>query len=201
MPELTIIAGCNGAGKSIFASSLLPEDTASFDYDKLFLLNYNSLPDSEFRAQFAKDKTTKAFNDAVAFSLKNQKSFCYETNFDTLPIHWAEVFKKAGFTINLIFFCLENQQIAKHRIQVRTEFKGHFVNNETINVKWKAGYKNANRYYSFFDNLLLIDNSINNEIYSNILQIEKGTVVIMTDDIPEYFERRFPSIFRLINRQ
>jgi adenylate kinase family enzyme len=37
MPKLIIIAGCNGAGKSTFASSLFPDGLFSFDYDKLYL--------------------------------------------------------------------------------------------------------------------------------------------------------------------
>lgn len=123
------------------------------------------------------------------------KDFCYETNFDIYPVFWAKKFKEKGFTLNLIFFCLENQEIARHRVQVRTEFKGHFVNNETINLKWKAGYKNVNIHYSFFDNLLLLDNSITNEVYSNILQIENGVIELMIDKLPDYFERRFPSIY------
>ena len=53
MPDLTIIAGCNGAGKSTFASSFLPEGLTSFDYDRIFIENYNSLPDSELREYFA----------------------------------------------------------------------------------------------------------------------------------------------------
>ncbi len=200
MPKLTVIAGCNGAGKSTYASSFLPDEITSFDYDKLFIENYNSLPDSEFRENFAKDKTTSEFEQAIKSSLKHKEDFCYETNFDTYPIYWAEKFKNSGFTLNLIFFCLENQEIAKHRVQVRTEFKGHFVNNETINLKWKAGYKNVNEYYSFFDNLLLVDNSTTNEIYSNILQIENGFLELMTHQVPDYFERRFPNIYELINK-
>ncbi|MCQ2960219.1 MAG: hypothetical protein MJ198_08540 [Bacteroidales bacterium] len=47
MPELTIIAGCNGAGKSTFAQSFLPGNETSFDYDRIFIEIYNSLPDSE----------------------------------------------------------------------------------------------------------------------------------------------------------
>lgn len=65
MPKLIIIAGCNGAEKSTFASSFLPEDLKSFDYDKLFIENYNALSDSEFREQFAKDKTTESFEKAT----------------------------------------------------------------------------------------------------------------------------------------
>jgi len=59
MPDLTIIAGCNGAGKSAFATSFLPEGLTSFDYDRVFLEIYNSLPDSELREQFAKIKQQK----------------------------------------------------------------------------------------------------------------------------------------------
>jgi predicted ABC-type ATPase len=47
MPDLTIIAGCNGAGKSTFASSFLPTEQISFDYDKLFLINPPSLASGE----------------------------------------------------------------------------------------------------------------------------------------------------------
>jgi len=135
MPDLTIIAGCNGAGKSTFAPSFLPEGIISFDYDKLFLEYYNKLPDSEYREIFAKNKTTKTFEQAIEKVLTNRTDFCYETNFDALPVYWAEKFRRNGFTINLIFFCIESQQIARHRIQVRTEFKGHFVDDSTIDLK------------------------------------------------------------------
>ena len=201
MPSLTVIAGCNGAGKSIFAPTFLPENIHSFDYDKLYLSNYNSLPDSEFRVKFARDRTTKEFERLIYQSLENQTDFCYETNFDTYPIYWAEKFRERGFILNIIFFCLDNQDIARHRIQVRTEFKGHFVDNYTIDLKWKAGYKNINEHYSFFDNILFVDNSKDNELYTNILQIEDGVVELMSDKVPEYFARRLPRIFDLLNNE
>ena len=99
----------------------------------------------------------------------------------------------------MIFFCLENQNIAIHRVQVRTEFKGHFVNNITIDLKWKAGYKNLNTHFKFFDNILFVDNSKQNDIYVNLMQIEKNEIVIMTDKIPEYFSHRLPKIYNLIS--
>jgi len=200
MPELIIIAGCNGAGKSTFASSFLPEGLSSFDYDRLYIENYNSLPDSELRDLFAKNKTAKDFELSVEKSLSTKSDFCYETNFDTHPIYWAWKFKKCGYQINLIFFCLENQEIAKHRIQVRTEFKGHFVDDKTIDLKWQAGYKNVNLHYRFFDNLLFVDNSKQNDVYTNLLQIEKGELVLMTKSLPDYFKHRLPNIYQLIDR-
>lgn len=198
MPELIIIAGCNGAGKSTFASSFLPEGLTSFDYDRLYSENYNSLPDSELRDILAKNQTTKDFELSIEKSLLNKSNFCYETNFDSHPIYWAQKFKENGYQINLIFFCLDNQEIAKHRIQVRTEFKGHFVDNKTIDLKWKAGYKNVNLHYKFFDHILFVDNSKQNDVYTNLLQIEKEEIVLMTDNLPDYFKQRLPYIYKLI---
>ncbi|HKM93743.1 MAG TPA: zeta toxin family protein [Prolixibacteraceae bacterium] len=198
MLKLIIIAGCNGAGKSTFASSFLPEEMTSFDYDRLFLENYNSLPDSELREQFARNQTTKYFETSIENAISNKADYCYETNFDAHPLFWPEKFKENGYQINLIFFCLDNQEIAKHRIQVRTEFKGHFVDNKTIDLKWKAGYKNVNLYFRFFDNILFVDNSKQNDIYTNLLQVEKGKFVLMTVTIPDYFKLRLPDVFKLI---
>lgn len=198
MPSLTIIAECNGAGKSTFASSLLPDGLTSFDYDKHFIENYYSLSDSELRDLFAKEQTITEFENSIEKAIKNKTDYCYETNFDIHPIIWAEKFKENSYQLNLIFFCLEAQDIARYRIQVRTEFKGHFVDNKTIDLKWKAGYKNVNIFFSFFDNVLFVDNSKQNDIYTNLLQIEKGEVIYMTEKIPEYFDHRLPDVKEFI---
>lgn len=199
MPDLIIIAGCNGAGKSTFAPSFIPEGLTSFDFDRIFWENYNSLPDSELREEFAKNQTTSEFEQAIDKALINNTAFCYETNFDSYPIYWAHKFKERGYKINLIFFCLENQEIARHRIQVRTEFKGHFIDNKTIDLKWKAGYKNLNQHFKFFHNILFVDNSVQNKVYTNILQIEQDEIYLMTDSIPEYFKHRLPDVYELIS--
>lgn len=198
MPDLTIIAGCNGAGKSTFASSFLPEGLTSFDYDRIFIENYNSLPDSELREYFAQNQTTQHFESSIDKALKDNADFCYETNFDSHPLYWPQKFKENGYQINLIFFSLENQDIARHRIHVRTEFKGHFVDNKTIDLKWKAGYKNVNQHFRFIDNILFVDNSKQNDIYENLLQIEKGEVILMTQKLPAYFQERLPDIYDFI---
>ena len=196
---MIIISGCNGAGKSTFAPSFLQEGLTSFDYDRIFIENLYSLPDSELREKFAKDSASNTFELAIEKAIFNKLDFCYETNFDSHPLYWAEKFRDNAYQINLIFFCIATQEIAQHRIQVRTEFKGHFIDNNTIDLKWKAGYKNLNLHFSFFDNILIVDNSVQNAVYTNILQIEKGEVVLMTEQIPEYFNHRLPDIFKFIN--
>lgn len=197
MAELTIIAGCNGSGKSTFAPSFLKEGVSSFDYDKLYLQLYSSLYDSEFREEMARNMTSEIFEKEVNNALSKNLDFCYETNFDSLPLYWPEVFKNNGYSLNLIFFCLQSQEIARERIKIRCEFKGHFVDDETIDLKWKAGYKNLNAHYSYFDRILFVDNSVDNEVYTNLLQIENGRAYCM-GTLPEYFSRRFPDVVKLL---
>jgi len=198
MPKLFIITGCNGAGKSTFSTSFLPNNLTSFDYDALYLSNYSNLQDSELRDIIAKSKTTEAFENEIYHSINNKLDFCYETNFDEHPLYWPEIFKKNGYELNIIFFCLKDQEIARHRVQVRTEFKGHFVNNYTIDLKWKAGYANLNKHYKYFDNILIVDNSETNKVYSNIVQIENNTVQLLSEHIPSYFKTRLPDLYNFI---
>ena len=77
------------------------------------------------------------------------------------------------------------------------------MNDKTIDIKWKKGYKNINQLYNLFDNILFVDNSSKtkqNEIYTNLLQIEKGEIVLMTEKLPVYFKHRLPEIYKLINK-
>jgi len=52
-PILTVIAGCNGSGKSSFSNAITSGHAPSFDYDKVFLEKYNSLQDSKIREKMA----------------------------------------------------------------------------------------------------------------------------------------------------
>lgn len=150
------------------------------------------------RDAIAKNQTTESFTTSIEKAIAAKMDFCYETNFDTHPIHWPQIFQENGYRLNLIFFCLEDINIAKHRIQVRTEFKGHFVTDFTVNYKWKAGYKNLNRHFKSFNNILIVDNSFQNEVYTNIVQIEDDVIELMSDKIPRYFEHRLPEIYKII---
>jgi len=197
MPELTIIAGCNGAGKSTFAKSFLPANETSFDYDRTFLEFYNSLPDSELRENFAQQKVNELFQSEIEFALSHGLNFCYETNFDEYPLYWAERFKAKGYSVRLIFFCLESVEIAQRRILMRKEFKGHFIDNKTVKEKWNKGYANLDLHFAFFDKVVVVDNSKDKEPFSVIVSIENQTKTIFTPP-PSYFQERLQKLSEII---
>jgi hypothetical protein len=45
---------------------------------------------------------------------------------------------------------------------------------------------------------LTVDNSVNNQPYQNLVQIERAEAVLMTDHLPAYFRERLPGISKLI---
>jgi predicted ABC-type ATPase len=127
--------------------------------------------------QVLEESVEKAFND-----------FTDEKNFNSTPLYWPEKFKKAGFRLRLVFFCLNSITEAKRRVQIRVENGGHFVPDDEIIERYNLGFENLNRYWSYFDEVYLFDTSsykqepkfflsiinhkmINLMIYLNIYQI------------------------------
>ena len=101
------------------------------------------------------------------------------------------------------FFCLDNIDLAKQRVAIRTKNNGHFVSDDIIKYKWKEGYKNLNLNFSKFDFISFIDNS-KDSIPVIMFELEKFSnlnysFVQLLDELPEYVERRFPDIFKYIN--
>jgi len=74
-PQLLVVAGCNGSGKSTYSKSLVPNDTIPFDYDKHFLDIYNAMFDSELRDLIAHNKAFKILEKSIENSFKNKLDF------------------------------------------------------------------------------------------------------------------------------
>lgn len=201
-PNLIIIAGCNGAGKSTYSESYV-NNIIPFDFDKKFMENYSSLIDSELREVIANNITSDQYINSIETAFNQSESFCYETNFNNQPLVWAKKAKDLGYRLELLFFCLDSIESAKKRVKYRTENKGHFVPDDVIFDRWKEGYKNLNLHFSFFDYILIIDNSKEDTVPTELFELEKDELGkfsfrLFCDEIPEYSKRRFPEIFNLL---
>jgi predicted ABC-type ATPase len=201
-PCLRIIAGCNGAGKSTY-SKLFSPDAVPFDYDKRFLTQYRSMPDSELRERIAQNITSEEFNAEFENALFSKRSFTFETNLMLpYPERIISQAKDHGFRLEMYFFCLVSQELARERVAIRVKNDGHYVDDKTIALKWKQGYKNINRHFTDFDYLFFIDNSLEKEP-TPLFEMEKinkynYSLTTHVDELPEYTERRLPAIFGLI---
>ena len=99
-PNLTIVAGCNGSGKSTFSKTHV-KNSIPFDFDKRLMARYDAMDDSELRDVIARNLTRNEFETAINEAFSKKESFCYETNFDANPIYWAEQAKQLGYHLVL----------------------------------------------------------------------------------------------------
>lgn len=196
-PTLFVIAGCNGAGKSSFSQAIIPNYLTSFDYDKHFLEIYNSLFDSELRDRIAHNMTRNKLEKAIQKSIEKQNDFCYETNFNSTPLFWPNIFKIANFNIELIYFCLNSVEEAKRRVQIRVENGGHFVPEKEIENRFIQGYHNLNKYFHKFDVVHLLDSSNYGKEPHHILSLLGGNSMA-SRNLPDFLKLLLPKIKELV---
>ncbi|RAI91973.1 putative ABC-type ATPase [Algoriphagus yeomjeoni] len=191
-----MIAGCNGSGKSSFSNAIVPKGIIPYDYDKHFLKTYHRLSDSDIRDVMAHNIVRAELKEEVLFSIDNQKDFCYETNFNSTPLYWPEKFKKAGYELILVFFCLDSIKEAKRRVQIRVENGGHFVPEAEIENRYMLGYRNLNMHFQYFDTVHLLNSSYYKKEPRHILSIREGDV-LATTHLPGFLNDLIPTIISL----
>jgi len=116
MPDLYIITGANGAGKSSLGYNYLPQSIQEsypvFDGDKLFVQKQKELWNSGIKAykearRLAYEFVTDTFDHLVEEALAANDNFVYEGHF-TNDATWdiPGKFKSRGYSINLTFLGL-----------------------------------------------------------------------------------------------
>jgi predicted ABC-type ATPase len=196
-PQLLVIAGCNGSGKSTYSKSLSPNNTLPFDYDKHFLDIYNAKFDSELRERMSHYQAFDILEQSIENAINNKLSFCYETNFNSTPMHWPEKFRSHGYEINMIYFCLNSVDEAKKRVQIRYENGGHYVPDDEVKERFYLGYKYLNEYFRDFDHIHILDASFYDAEPCHIVSLLNGKLECITK-CPEYLKDLLPKITTLI---
>lgn len=194
-PQLLVIAGCNGAGKSSYSRILSPEGIEVFDYDKHFLEIYSALIPTDFQDQMAHSMAYQKLETQINQAINTGKSFAYETNFNSEPLHWPLIFKAAGYEINMIYFCLNSVEEAQKRVAIRVENGGHFVPDSEIIARFKAGYSNLNEFFGFFDTLHLFNSSTYGKAPDYCLTFQKGELVKKAD-LPIFLEDLTSTLYK-----
>jgi predicted ABC-type ATPase len=179
MPELFIIAGCNGAGKTTAAYNLLPEVFQTTEFINADEIARGINKDDVDRAAFAAAKIMlNKMNDFIAAG----KSFAIETTLSGLTyLKLIEEAKNEGFAITLFFLYLESDEIAVERVALRVKKGGHNIPTEVIKRRYNKGLSNLSKYLSIVDNWYILDNSISE--YNQIAKSISTTKEIMNIEI------------------
>lgn len=156
--NLFIIAGCNGAGKTTASFTILPEIINCKEF-----VNADEIARglSPFQPEKVSFESGRIMLNRIDELLKENESFAFETTLSTRSYkNKIKTAREKGFTITLLFFWLQNVELAKERVKIRVSEGGHNIKPEIIERRYLNGIKNLFEIYlSIVDGLLIFDNS------------------------------------------
>jgi predicted ABC-type ATPase len=157
MPNLYIIAGCNGAGKTTASFTILPEILKVKEF-----VNADSIAAglSPFNVDSVAFEAGRIMLQRIQQLLEEKEDFAFETTLSTRS--YPSLIKKAktnGYKITLLYFWLYSPDFAKQRVAKRVSKGGHNIPDEVVERRYYRGISNLlNLYIPVVDNWTVLDN-------------------------------------------
>lgn len=158
MPNLYIISGCNGAGKTTASYTVLPEMLNCKEF-----INADEIAKglSPFQPETVAIEAGRIMLGRIKELLKQKVDFALETTLAAKThLNLIKTAQSNGYFVTLLFFWLNTPELAIERVKKRVESGGHNIPEETIRRRYIKGIENLSRYLSICDYWLLIDNSV-----------------------------------------
>jgi len=158
MPNLYIIAGCNGAGKTTASYTVLPEMLNCKEF-----VNADEIARglSPFQPEKAAIDAGKIMLLRIQELIKSHVDFSFETTLSAK--HFINLIKKAqeqGYFVTLVFFWLNSVDLAIERVKIRVSEGGHDIPEDTIRRRYETGLTNlVNKYIPVCDYWMIVNNS------------------------------------------
>jgi len=160
MPEknLYIIAGCNGAGKTTASFTLMPDVLDCREF-----VNADEIARglSPFRPEKVALEAGRIMLRRVDELLQRGKTFALETTLATnLYQQKIRVAQQQGYTVVLLYFWLNNPELAQERVKTRVAQGGHYIAPDVIERRyWQGLHLLFANYLPLVDRASLFDDS------------------------------------------
>jgi len=159
MPNLYIIAGCNGAGKTTASFTVLPE---MLDCDEFINADEIARGLSPLNPEKAAIEAGRLMLTKIDKLISNKIDFAFETTLATKS--YLKTIRKAqenGYQVSLVFFWLDSVKLAIERVHTRVLEGGHNIPESVIIRRYHSGIKNLFELYLPICNYWMIfDNSV-----------------------------------------
>jgi len=158
VPNIYVIAGCNGAGKTTASLTILPEILNCKEFVNAYAIAAGLSP---FNPEGAAFESGRIMLNRIRQLMSEQNDFAFETTLSTKSyISLLKSSKEKGYKITLIFFWLKNVELAKGRVLTRVKMGGHFIPDDILERRYFRGLRNLfNHFITLSDVWMIYDNS------------------------------------------
>jgi predicted ABC-type ATPase len=157
MPNLYIIGGCNGAGKTTASYTILPE---ILDCKEFVNADNIAVGISPFNAESVALEAGRIMLKRIGELLEAKSDFAIETTLSTKS--YVSLIKKAqlkGYKVKLLYFWLASPQMAIERVAIRVSRGGHHIPQDVIERRYFRGIRNLlNLYMPVCDEWFVMNN-------------------------------------------
>lgn len=158
MPNLYIISGCNGAGKTTASYTMLPEmlECREFVNSDEFAKSL-----SPFDPSAASVKASRLMLQKIRYLLERGVDFGIETTLATRSLLGIiQQARESGYSVTLLYFWLNSPELAVSRVKDRVAAGGHNIPENVIRRRYLMGLKYFFGTYSqCCDRWILADSS------------------------------------------
>ncbi|GAB3919082.1 zeta toxin family protein [Larkinella terrae] len=179
MPNLYILAGCNGAGKTTAAYTILPEVLNCREF-----VNADEIARglSPFQPETVAFEAGRIMLQRIDYLLEHNVDFALETTLSTRS--YVQTIKRAqakGYEVRLFYVWLESVEIAKERVAIRVSKGGHNIPPDIIERRFERSLVNLMLLYlPICDNCLITNNSYGE--LQIVAEFTMGEVIDIVDE-------------------
>lgn len=178
--QMFVIGGPNGAGKSTSVKELMPTLLRCEEY-----VNSDSIAQSlsPFHPDSVAIQAGRLALNRIRYLAKNGIDFAFETTLASKTfLKFLNDCKRTGYIINIIFFYLNEPNLAIQRVADRVKAGGHNIPQDVITRRYKRSICNfINHYMLIADSWFLYDNS--KDVLTLISKNEKNKPLEIFDNV------------------
>lgn len=184
MPNLYIISGCNGAGKTTASYAMFPE---MLDCKEFINADEIAKGLSPFQPETVAIDAGRLMIMRMNEMLRMREDFAIETTLATKSYaNFIRRAQKEGYFVTLIYFWLESPELAIKRVEQRVRFGGHHVDDDVVIRRYYAGMRNLfSMFIPIADYWLLVDNST--DPFQMIAEGNKTKIIDIHDEDIFYY--------------